>query len=323
MPDTAPGMPAPGLVLGFGAVAVDDLLYVDRPFAAGKGKVIRRVSDSGGNVATALVAVARLGGRAAFVGWLAEDPDDPGAAGLAREGVDVSLAPRRPDARAIRSVITVAPDGERFIAYDDDVPHGTADALPDSTLTRGRVLLIDGYAVHALAIVERARRLGLAVVGDIEWTAGRATDRLLALADHLVLPIAFARAHTGETDPAMILASLWSGDRAAVVLTDGARGAFLRQRGDAAAWHLPAHRVTPVDTTGAGDCFHGAYACALAEGEPPLDAARFAGAAAALSVTGAGGRRALPGRAACLALLAGAEAPTPFDSDPSQRKNPK
>ncbi len=57
-------------MLGFGAVAIDDLIYVDRPLAAGKGKVTSRILDYGGNVATALVAVARLGGSAAFVGWL-------------------------------------------------------------------------------------------------------------------------------------------------------------------------------------------------------------------------------------------------------------
>ena len=58
------------MVLGFGAVTVDDIIYVDRPLSAGKGKVTRRVTDHGGNVATALVAVARLGGRAGFIGWL-------------------------------------------------------------------------------------------------------------------------------------------------------------------------------------------------------------------------------------------------------------
>ena len=45
----------------------------------------------------------------------------------------------------------------------------------------------------------------------------------------------------------------------------------MRQKGDAVLWHIPAHRVRAVDTTGAGDCFHGAYAFALTEGKAPLD----------------------------------------------------
>ena len=126
-------------VLGFGAVTVDDLIYVDRPLSAGKGKVTSRISDHGGNVATALVAVARLGGRAGFVGWLSDGSlADPSARELERRGVDISLAPRRADARSIRSVITVGPDGDRFIAYDDDVPHGTSEALADASLARAR-----------------------------------------------------------------------------------------------------------------------------------------------------------------------------------------
>ncbi len=300
------------MILGFGAVTIDELFYVDRPLSAGKGKVTGRITDYGGNVATALVAVARLGGRAGFVGWLNDGTlDDPSPAEFAREGVDTTLAPRRADARAIRSVVIVAPDGERFIAYDDEVPHGTSAALSDAVLARGRMLLIDGYATHALPVVARARALGLVVVADIEWTVGPETAALMSLADHLVVPIGFAASYTGEGAVAAMLGGLWSGDRAAVVLTDGERGSYLRQRGDAVSWHIPAHRVRAVDTTGAGDCFHGAYAFALREGNAPIDAALYATAAAGLSVTGQGGRRALPGHAACLAKLAETDAPAP------------
>ena len=271
-----------------------------------------RITDHGGNVATALVAVARLGGRAGFIGWLGDRPnEDPSATELERQGVDISFAPRRADARAIRSVITVGPDGERFIAFDDNVPHGTSETLANDALARGRVLLIDGYATHALGVVARARALGLAVVADIEWTVGPETDRLMALADHLVLPIGFARVYTGESAAASILRRLWSDDRAAVLLTDGDRGSYVRQNGDAVLWHVPACRVAAVDTTGAGDCFHGAYSFALTEGKPPVEAALYATVAAAISVTGHGGRRALPGHEACLVKMAEVDAPVP------------
>jgi len=192
------------------------------------------------------------------------------------------------------------------------VPHGTAEAPAEPSLAPARVLLIDGYATGSHRIVARARALGLAVVADIEWSVGTATDRLMALADHLVLPYEFARAYTGERDTPSILRKLWSDDRAAVVLTDGDRGAYVRQKGDTVLWHIPAHRVIAVDTTGAGDCFHGAYAFALTEGRTPLEAARFATAAAGISVTGRGGRRALPGYDACVARLAEAGAPVPL-----------
>ncbi len=299
-------------VLGFGALAIDDIIYVDRPLSAGKGKVTSRTHDHGGNVATALVAVAKLGGRAGFIGWLSDQPvTDISARELERHGVDISFAPRRRDARPIRSVITVGPEGDRFIAYDDNVPHGTSEALVDSTLAQAQVLLIDGYATHADTIVARARKLGLAVVADIEWTIGPATERLLSLSNHLVLPLKFAQTYSCEADPALVLHKLWSDDRTAVVLTDGERGSYIRQTGDAVFWHVPAYEVKAVDTTGAGDCFHGAYAFALTQGKPPLDCAIYATAAAAISVTGPGGRMALPDQSACLAWLARENAPVP------------
>lgn len=299
-------------VLGFGAISIDDIIYVDRPLTAGKGKVTARTRDYGGNVATALVAVAKLGGRAGFIGWLSDQPlADPSAGELERHGVDISFAPRHPDALAIRSAITVGPDGDRFIAYDDDVPHGTCETLADEVLTQAKVLLIDGYATVSDGVVARARTLGLAVVADIEWSVGPATDCLIDLSDHLVLPLAFAEAHTGESDPTMILCDLWSPSRAAIVLTDSDRGAYLWQKGDPVLWHVPAYKVQAVDTTGAGDCFHGAYALALARGNAPIDCALYATAAAGISVTGRGGRLALPDHETCLAWMAADGHPAP------------
>ena len=297
-------------ILGFGALSVDRILYVDRGFGDGKGRVTNTVTDYGGNVGTALVTAARLGGNAGFIGWLSLDPaEDPSGEQLAQNGVAINDAPRRADARAVQSTIIVTPDGERFIAFDDDIPHGTDAALPDAVLGKGAVLLVDSYATCAVATVRRARGLGLAVVADIEWTVGAATDALMAVCNHLVLPLAFGQSATGLDAPADILRDLWSDDREAVVLTDGARGAYVRQRGDSALWHIRAHPVLAVDTTGAGDCFHGAYALGLAEAKSPLAAAAYASAAAALSVTGRGGRAALPGHDACLALMAKGSAP--------------
>ena len=304
-------------VLGFGAISIDDIVYVDRPLSAGKGKVTGRTRDHGGNVATALVAVSRLGGRAGFIGWLSDQPNaDQSGGELERHGVDISFAPRRSDAHAIQSVITVAPDGDRFIAYDDDVPHGTSETLANDTLKQAKVLLIDGYATHSQSVVARARALGLAVVADIEWSIGAATDRLMDLSDHLVLPLAFAQVQAGESNPAAILDRLWQPDRTAIVLTDGDHGSYVRQRGDAVFWHIPAYTVRAVDTTGAGDCFHGAYALALTRGNTPVAGALYATTAAAISVTGRGGRLALPDHAACLSWMAGKNAPVPVALQP-------
>lgn len=297
-------MSLPVDILGFGAMSIDDLIYVDRPFREGKGRLIRRQTAFGGNVATALVAAQRLGAATGFVGWLAEAEDtDPCIADLRAHGVDLTSAPRHPDARAIRSTITVDGNGERFIVYDDDVLLGTDPDLPDTAFGSARFLLIDAYAMHSLPVVRRAAKRGLSVISDLEWQAGEATNELIELSDHLIVPLAFGRAQTGREDPVEVLEALWSANRTGLVLTDGARGAFVRQATEAQPWHVPAIPVQAVDTTGAGDCFHGAYAAALSRGLAPLAATRRASAAAALAVTGYGGREALPDAAACNAFL--------------------
>lgn len=291
-------------ILGFGAMSIDDLIYVDRPFGDGKGRVIRRHTAFGGNVATALVAAQKLGAKTGFVGWLAQrDADDPGIADLRRNGVETRHAPRHPEARSIRSTITVDSNGERFIAFDDKVMAGTDPDLPDATLRLARFLVIDSYAMHAIPVLRRATAQGLAVISDLEWPAGAATQDLIDLSDHLVVPLGFARTQTGCDTPLAILDALWSASRAALVLTDGARGAYLRQADDRQLWHVPAIPVEAVDTTGAGDCFHGAYAAALSRGCTALQAVRHASAAAALAVTGLGGREALPDLARCSTVL--------------------
>lgn len=292
-------------ILGFGAISMDHVIYVDQPLSSGKGRVTRRITAHGGNVATALVTAARLGASAGFVGWLNSDTEqDPSSRDLLANGVDISHAPKHPDATAVQSTITVGPDGERFIAYDDDVMIGTTPDLPDDLLRAARVLLIDGYAVSSLDVVSRASRLGLPIVADIEWTAPSGTDRLLDLADHLVLPMGYARQHTGCVTPGGIASAFWTPNRTAVVLTDGEAGSHVLRRGHTDCEHIPAFKTPVIDTTGAGDCFHGAYAVALSEGRDILDCVRFASASAALSVTGRGGREALPTRDAVERLMA-------------------
>lgn len=304
-------MPGPLQILGFGAIAVDDIVYADQPLQSGKGRVTRRVTAHGGNVATALAAAAKLGARAGYLGWLSGPADrDPSAGDLVASGVDIDCAPRHPDAQPVRSTIIVGPDGGRYIAYDDAGMFRASPDFPEPVLRDARVLVVDGYAIAALPQVRRAHALGLSIVGDFEWTAGDETDRLVALCDHLVLPMGHAATMAGTHVPEDILQALWSETRVAVVLTDGEAGVYFRHRDDPNLWHLPAFEVTVLDTTGAGDCFHGAYAFALAQGQQTGDCVRFAAAAAALSVAGRGGRAALPDLHAVRALLDGDAAPT-------------
>jgi ribokinase len=103
-------------------------------------------------------------------------------------------------------------------------------------------------------------------------------------------------------DPAAAAEKLLAMGVRNVALKLGSQGVFLAGR-DCAAQRVPAFTVNAVDTTAAGDCFNAAFAVALTRGKPPGEAARYAGAAAAISVTRAGAQPSLPSAAEVEAFL--------------------
>ncbi|MBL8130627.1 MAG: permease [Anaerolineae bacterium] len=285
-------------ILGIGSATVDDLLFVPAfPVQDTKNKLDRVERFGGGLTATALVTAARLGARAAFAGVLGDDDISRWIEiDLAREGVDVSLLPRHPDARPIHAFIIVDSTAEtRTILYTVDGRTGAHDDLPAAEDIRAaKALLIDDISVdHADALIRPAQialDAGMPVVADFEWTNDPA---LIAIPDHLIVSQRFAARVTGETAPEAAARALWHDRRAVVVITCGAEGSWLLARGGVASHH-PAFPVPVVDTTGCGDVFHGAYAVALARGLPPDERVRYATAAAALKATQAGGRKGIP-----------------------------
>jgi sulfofructose kinase len=119
-------------------------------------------------------------------------------------------------------------------------------------------------------------------------------EELLCEVDHLIVGIALAAQVTGETRPERMVRALSDG-RACCAITAGDRGCWYAERG-AEVRHVPAHRVSVVDTTGCGDVFHGAYAACIAQGERVGRAIEVATAAAALKATVPGGRAGIPDR---------------------------
>lgn len=285
-------MPGAFAVVGGGAAAVDELVFVDGSIGDGKGRVLRRERRFGGNIATALAAAAREGVGCAFLGHLPDDTVAPDLlAHLRDEGVDLSLARTSAGTRPIRSTILVGTDGDRFIAFDDDTAVGLPDDLDLDLVREARVLLLDAYnPAEGLRAAAAARAAGVAVVADLENVDAPRLEELAALADHLVVPQGLAVALTGAGTPAEAVDLLWRADRAAVVVTGGAEGCWYRSSEQPAeVRHQPAPRVAVVDTTGCGDVFHGVYAAALAQGAPVERCVSAATAAAAECATHPGG----------------------------------
>ncbi len=279
-------------VAGVGCVSIDDFLYVDAFQTDDKGRIQSRERQPGGNIATALVAAAVLGARVAFVGRLSDRED--GAlvrADLAAYGVDLQFALPDLEARPIRATIVVFQHGDRFIAYDDATRIGLLPGDDVTALLQSRIVLLDTYAlastISAFGDEVGELPIGADVEADVEPNS-------LAQVQHLVLPMAFARRLTAESEPAAIVNALWNDRRSTVVITDGADGVWFRDVGSADCRYQPSFEVPVVDTTGCGDVFHGAYAVALARGFDASQRVRFAAAAGAICATGRGGRGRLP-----------------------------
>jgi sugar/nucleoside kinase (ribokinase family) len=291
-------------ILGLGAVAVDDLLFLrEFPRPDSKMPIIRQERHAGGLTGTALVAARRMGRDCDYAGTLGEDELSRFIVdGFESEGVSVRHLVRRAGARPLHSTILVdTVTKTRTILFDERDAVSADPDLPAAEVIRSaRVLLLDHTGIVGMLRAARiAREAGIPIVADLERDLGAPLAELLALVDHLVLPCDFARKISGVTaDTPAIARALWRPDRAAVVITCGVAGSwYLTAEEPGTVYHQPAFRVPEVDTNGCGDVFHGVYAAGLSEGMGAADRIRFAAAVAALKATQPGGQKGIPLRA--------------------------
>jgi sugar/nucleoside kinase (ribokinase family) len=294
-------------VVGCGCTAWDMLCITpEYPGLDVKIRVDDLVMQGGGLIATALVAVARLGGKAAIIGKVGDD--DWGRfqrEELIREGVDVrNLVIGRPGDSHFAFVVVDAATGKRTIFYkrgDDYLLR--PDQVDRALVESAKALLVDGHQMDAgIAAAARAKQAGIPVVMDAEGTEPR-TPEMVNLTDYLIPSRECALAYTGCEDVPSAAQKLAAGGRhRAVVVTLGDQGALIVADGEVT--RQPAFAVDVVDTTGAGDVFHGAFAFALSRGDDVRQATRFAAAVAALKCRKLGGRAGIPSLAETEALLA-------------------
>lgn len=257
----------------------------------------------GGCAGNASVAIARLGGRVWLATRLGDDlTGDTIVADLQREGVDTGWAHRVAGLRSPVSAILVDAAGERMvISYSDPAMPEETGWLPGSLPNGAQAVLADTrWGVGALAALRLARTAG--VPGVLDSDRKPPHPDLVATASHVAFSAQALRELSEEEDPRAGLAKVAQGAGNWLAVTLGRDGVLFME--DGAIVHEPAFPVEVVDTLGAGDVWHGAFALALAEGQPERQAVRFASAAAGLKCTRFGGRSGTPGRGEVEALLA-------------------
>ncbi|MDD1614847.1 MAG: PfkB family carbohydrate kinase [Methylococcaceae bacterium] len=245
----------------------------------------------GGPAANAAVTVSKLGFKASFAGYLGQDIyGEKHYHELLEFGVNTDLIIRGTSPTPLSTVL-VKPNGKRaLINYKGEtrpLPSGTIDF----SCVTPKVVLFDGHEPHlSNSLLKRTRSEGIPTVLD----AGSVHEGTLALlkgVDYLVCSEKFARQFAGDEETALARLSEVS---QAVVITLGERG-LIWQRGQERGI-LSAFPVTAVDTTGAGDAFHGAFAAAISSQMNWLDVLRYASAAGSLCCTKIGARSGLPSR---------------------------
>ena len=283
-------------VVGMGLNAVDRILTVDGyPARGGKEEIREERVLPGGQVASAMVACRALGlQRVRYVGKVGDAAfgrmqlQSLREAELALEFV--RMAADTPNQQAV--IIVDGQTGERTIFWQrSDRLNFQPGELSAGAVCAAPLLHLDGHDQDAAVwCAEQARRHGIRTVLDIDRPRSR-TPELLGLIDFCLCSEHFPRLLTGEVDLEQGLRGVARLCPGLVAATAGQAGAVVLLK--EGLRRVPGYRVDCVDSTGAGDIFHGAFIYALRQGWPLLRLLRFANAAAALKCTARGARGAL------------------------------
>ncbi|MGR3782231.1 MAG: sugar kinase [Albimonas sp.] len=282
----------------------------------------RWLEGFGGDVSNVAIAAARLGAASGIATRLGADSFGDALTALwAREGVDASAVARDQEAQTGLYFVRHGPEGHAFEyrRAGSAAARMTPADLPLEAIRAARCLHLSGIsqaisetaAEAGFAAIEAARAAGVPVSYDPNlrlrlWPLNRAREVIhaaMAKVDVALPGLDDARQLTGRERPEAVCDFYLGLGAKVVALTLGAEGVMVATPETRAS--IPARKAKAVDATGAGDCFDGAFLTRWLETGDPQEAARFASAAASISVEGWGAVAPLPRRAAVEALLAG------------------
>lgn len=285
-------------VLVIGRNCVDYISVVDQfPCEDRKTPLSRRMSEGGGQGGTSACCIARLGGKAVLAGVLGDDAEGRFCLDrLAAFGVDIALVRVAKDGSTpVAYIFITQSNGKRTIIYENStLPNIEFDAkMQAAALDSGAVLLSPDVTFLSKSLRALQPKLPPIIYDAERWRQG--IDLMMAVADYFIPSSDFLDVpelpFEGLSFRKKILL-LQKRIKGRLVVTAGERGAFFVD-GDN-LFRVPAVAVSVVDTIGAGDNFHGAFALAVARGDKFVDAVKYGVAAASLSCRDYGGRKGLP-----------------------------
>lgn len=292
-------------VVGLGQCSLDYITLLDGfPQEDAKKEVVDFTVQGGGPVATALVTLSRLGANSAIVGRVSDDPaGDEIRRGLKAEGVGVKGLLARPGGRSQQAVVLVnRKAGTRTICWQRPTVEPLSPREVNPAFLKGAdLLLLDGLMMEAsYKAAEHAARLGIPVMLDA-GSMRPGMIKLASMSDYLVCSDRFVSDLKLSIKEAF--KKLRTGRTRAVTVTVGDKGSFTFYEGK--VYLQKAFKVKAVDTTGAGDVFHGAYAYGVIQGWDIKRTVEFASAVAAMKCRELGGRAGIPTLTEALRFIRG------------------
>ncbi len=285
-------------VLVIGRNCIDYISVLDRfPHEDEKVALNAKYVEGGGQGGTSASCVATLGGKTAVIGYIGDD--DIGKLCLKR------LTECNVDTRYIRVIENAATPiaylfvnqstGKRTIIYEpSQLPDITLSENLDPLLLSAKTVSLDPQTTTLGPVLKQRMRANAKLIYDCERWKDRLED-MMAAADYFIPSSAFFDTRSDLFEPNQLIPNiikLREMVQGQLIVTHGHEGAFypLKQT----LYQVAAPRVPVVDTTGAGDNFHGAFALAIARGFDTHEAVKFSVAVASLSCREIGGRTAVP-----------------------------
>lgn len=297
-------------VVGVGLNATDTLLLIPHfPAYGGKVPFVDEILSPGGQVASAMVTCATLGLRTKYIGTLGDDERGRiQRESLLTTGINLDHVQVRKGCPNQSAYILIdQTTGERTVFWSrPDCLQLKPEEITPEMITSAALVHIDGHDTAAVArAADIARAHSIPVTVDVD-TIYKGFERVLPNVDYLITSSEFPERWTGERDPCKALETMQQtyGMRVAA-MTLGAQGALARENGK--FYYSPAFVVNCIDTTGAGDVFHGAFCYAVIKGMSLAKGLDFSNAMAALNCTALGARGGIQPRQEADALMARAE----------------
>ena len=291
--------------VGVGFCSTDYLAVLPEIPIDNKLQILEHLVQGGGPAATSTVAAARLGMSAAFIGVAGDD--DPGKVivrEFRNENVSTDAMVIRPGSQSAIAYCWIEKEtGNLSVAWTrGNLKELQADEVDLDLVRQAKMLHIDGHnPAGALAAVKEARKFNI----PVNFDAGTLRDGVPELLPYTTILIAsekFALQYSGESDLEKALFKLGKIGAPVTGVTMGERGSMMLDNGK--ILFCPSFKIKPVDTNGAGDVYHAAFAVRYLETTDLMECMRFASAVSALKCLNRGGITGIPCRAEADKFLA-------------------